>query len=146
MLPSLTSLAMSDPVAQVDVRLSLGSLLLGTYFNSCLYTFQMLFTAQLLFTCRRKDSRATKAMLVAMALVSSIDVLASYASVYLYGIIHYGSTSYLASQYWPIPVYILTTSILATGSQAFLARRLYKLSKSWLALLVVAVFSICSLG
>ncbi|KAJ7777476.1 hypothetical protein B0H14DRAFT_3508079 [Mycena olivaceomarginata] len=75
--------------------------------------------------------------------IDTVSTFADCACVYLYTITHAGDPVYLATQHWPIALYIVTTAIVAVLVQSFLVERYWRFTKSiiitlFLGLLITA--------
>lgn len=44
-----------------------------------------------------------------LLVVDLTSTISDYACVWMYSIAHWGDEAFLANQYWPIPVYLVTT-------------------------------------
>jgi len=111
----------------------LGALLVGTYGNSILYTLELVGVTRyylLAASKRHKDTLPLQAMVYFIFLMDTVSTLATYASVYLYTITHWGDFLYLQTQYWPRAVSLITTGIVGTLVQCFLIYRYWRMSSN----------------
>ncbi|KAJ6525047.1 hypothetical protein DFH09DRAFT_1188961 [Mycena vulgaris] len=107
--------------------ITLGALLVGTWANSMLYTVEVI-QAAYYYSHFKHDNWMLKLLVTSAIAIDSVSMIANYASVYLYTITHWGNLAYLQDQYWPIPLYMFTTGIVAALAQSFLAGRYWLLS------------------
>ncbi|KAJ7281095.1 hypothetical protein C8J57DRAFT_1501286 [Mycena rebaudengoi] len=104
----------------------LGALLVGTWL---LYTVEV--TQAIYFYRNFKHDNWMLKLLVSSAIaIDSVSMIANYASVYLYTIIHWGDLAYVQNQYWFIPLYLFTTGTVAALVQGFLAARYWRLTRN----------------
>ncbi|KAJ6512300.1 hypothetical protein DFH09DRAFT_1197523 [Mycena vulgaris] len=96
----------------------LGALLVGTWANSAAYYYRHF----------KHDNWKLKLLVTSAVAIDFVSMIANYASVYLYTITHWGGLAYLENQYWPLPLYIFSTSTVASLAQGFLAFRYWRLS------------------
>ncbi|KAF7342136.1 hypothetical protein MVEN_01801300 [Mycena venus] len=127
----------------VSLDKAVGSLLLGTYLNSCLLVVE-LFQLIHYFRYMKNDSRIMKTVVVIAAFVNAIDTLAAYSAVYLYAISHWGDAQYLAVQNWPITVHFATTGFVGALVQAFMLYRFWRMTEHTLTVGIIALFSAAS--
>ncbi|KAJ6525053.1 hypothetical protein DFH09DRAFT_1188984 [Mycena vulgaris] len=119
--------------------ITLGALLVGTWANSMLYTVEVI-QAAYYYRHFKHDNWTLKLLVTSAIAIDSVSMIANYASVYLYTITHWGNLAYLQNQYWPIPLYMFTTGIVAALAQSFLAGRYWLLT--WLVAEAVTDISI----
>ncbi|KAJ7649370.1 hypothetical protein DFH06DRAFT_1208115 [Mycena polygramma] len=122
-----------------------GALLIGTWLNSLLYTAEII-QATYYFRHFQNDCWVLKALVTTACLVDALSMLANYACVYLSAIIHAGDPAYLARQYWPVPLYLFTTGLVAALVQVFLAVRYWKLSKNMVITMILFGCNTVALG
>ncbi|KAJ6505894.1 hypothetical protein C8R47DRAFT_1316044 [Mycena vitilis] len=122
-----------------------GALLIGTWLNSLLYTVEIL-QAAYYFRRFQNDSWVRKALVITACLVDALSMLANYACVYLATILDAGDPAYLARQYWPVPLYLFTTGLVAALVQVFLAVRYWKLSKNMVITMILFACNTLALG
>ncbi|KAK7030375.1 hypothetical protein VNI00_014119 [Paramarasmius palmivorus] len=110
---------------------TLGGLLGGTWANSYLFMIEIIMMYQY-FSRYKTDHITLKLMVLGILAVDILGVLGDYACVYLYTVTHWGDKEYLSNQYWPIPVYVVTTGISAFVVQHYLIYRYWTVSRNWL--------------
>ncbi|KAJ7111936.1 hypothetical protein C8R44DRAFT_882966 [Mycena epipterygia] len=113
-----------------SLDLTIGCLLFASWGNMILFTIQLLQTYNY-FLKYPKDSWFNKGSVLVALGADSMTVFACLASVYLYMVTHWGNQTYLASQPWCIPVYIIGTGVTATVVQVWLTRMVWNLTKQW---------------
>ncbi|KAJ6479066.1 hypothetical protein C8R45DRAFT_1101487 [Mycena sanguinolenta] len=119
----------------------LGSLLIGTWASSLLYTAE-LYQAVYYYLHFKNDNWRLKMLVSVTFSIDTVAVLNDYAC---YTITHAGDTGYLANQNRSIPVYVFTTATVAAPVQIFLASRYWKFAQKrfitlFLSLLILAAF------
>ncbi|KAJ7861020.1 hypothetical protein B0H14DRAFT_3445747 [Mycena olivaceomarginata] len=119
-----------------------GALLIGTWVSSLLYMAE-LFQAVYYFRHFKHDDWKLKTQVTVTFTIDTVSTFADCACVYLYTITHAGDPVYLATQHWPIALYIVTTAIVAVLVQSFLVERYWRFTKSiiitlFLGLLITA--------
>ncbi|KAJ6544985.1 hypothetical protein DFH09DRAFT_658171 [Mycena vulgaris] len=124
--------------------LTIGCLLFASWANMILFTLQGLQTYSY-FVKYPKDLWFNKISVVACLASDFVTVFMCCSSAYLYMVTHWGSESYVASQPWCIPVYIIGTGITATIVQVWLTRMVYNLTKQWFWIPFIAVFILVGL-
>ncbi|KAF8142493.1 hypothetical protein K438DRAFT_1877946 [Mycena galopus ATCC 62051] len=125
--------------------ITLGALLVGTWANSILYTIEVRQTAY--YYRNFKHDRWTLKLLVSSAIaIDSVSMIANYASVYLYTITHWGDLAYMQDQYWPYPLYVFTTGMVAALVQSFLATRYWRLTHNRFITLTLFFFIMVAIG
>ncbi|KAJ7603520.1 hypothetical protein DFH06DRAFT_1393117 [Mycena polygramma] len=122
----------------VSLDKAVGSLLLGTYVNSCLFVDE--------FRHQNNDSRAMKAVVGIAAALNALDTVANISAVYLYAITHWGNSQYLAVQNWPIAAHFVATGIVGALVQGFMLFRFWRMTEHWLTVGILALFSAASLA
>ncbi|KAF8175614.1 hypothetical protein K438DRAFT_1979517 [Mycena galopus ATCC 62051] len=125
--------------------ITLGALLVGTWANSILYTIEVIQTAY--YYRNFKHDRWMLKLLVSSAIaIDSVSMIANYASVYLYTITHWGDLAYMENQYWPYPLYVFTTGVVAALVQSFLATRYWRLTQNRFITLTLFLFIMAAIG
>ncbi|KAJ7683676.1 hypothetical protein B0H17DRAFT_1204974 [Mycena rosella] len=124
--------------------LTIGCLLFSSWANMILFTLQCLQTYQY-FMKYPKDIWFNKISVAACLGSDFMTVFACLSSVYLYMVTHWGSETYIASQPWCIPVYIIGTGITATIVQVWLTRMVLNLTKQWMWIPLISVFILVGL-
>ncbi|KAF9257505.1 hypothetical protein L218DRAFT_1017607 [Marasmius fiardii PR-910] len=119
---------------------SLGGLLAGTWVNSYFFMIELIMVYRYYTRCR-SDPLWLKLVVLTTLLVDTTSTLNHYACVYLYTITHWGDRDYLMRQYWPIPVYLITTGASAWIVQQFLIYRYWSLSKNRFISLALVITS-----
>ncbi|KAJ6626087.1 hypothetical protein B0H10DRAFT_572233 [Mycena sp. CBHHK59/15] len=107
----------------------IGALLIGTWVNSMLLSIEME-QAIYYYTNFPNDNWMLKCLVTTALTVDAVSALCNYASVYLYCITHWGEPTYLQNQYWPVPLYLFATGLVASLVQSFLAVRYWNLTKN----------------
>ncbi|KAJ7701376.1 hypothetical protein B0H17DRAFT_1045206 [Mycena rosella] len=121
--------------------LTLGCLLFSSWANMVLFTLEM----YQYFMRYPRDAMFNK-VFVLMALASDFTtVFACLSANYLYLVTHWGATSYLLTQPWCVPVYVVSTSISSAVVQFWLARMVFNLTKQWIWIPVISVFILAGL-
>lgn len=124
----------------IDIESTVGGLLAGTWVNSYFFMIELIMCYRYFTRYGRSDPIWLKGV-VAMALaVDTTSTINHYACVWLYTITHWGEVDYVKKQYWPIPVYLVTTGASAWIVQQFLIYRFYLLSKNrWISPILLTV-------
>ncbi|ESK89119.1 hypothetical protein Moror_5292 [Moniliophthora roreri MCA 2997] len=128
-----------------DLDKSLGGLLAGTWVNSYFFMIELIMCYRY-FARYRNDPIWLKLVVVVTLAVDLTSTINHYACVYLYTITHWGDEDYLHRQYWPIPVYLITTGVSAWIVQHFLIYRFWMLSKNWYISIVLVLTSISAMA
>ncbi|KAJ7053155.1 hypothetical protein C8F01DRAFT_1375326 [Mycena amicta] len=124
----------------------LGALLIGTWANSVLYAVEVIQTAYY-YRHFKHDKWTLKLLVSSVIAIDSVSMIANYASVYLYTIIHWGDLAYLQNQYWPDPLYVISTGAVAALVQSFLVVRYWRLTKNnFITLTLFAVITVAAGG
>ncbi|KAJ7775454.1 hypothetical protein B0H16DRAFT_1684378 [Mycena metata] len=123
----------------------LGALLVGTWANSVLYTVEVI---QGVYYYRhfKRDNWKLKLLVSSAIAIDSVSMIANYASVYLYTITHWGNLAYLENQYWPDPLYVFATGVVAALAQSFLTVRYWLLTKNKFITLTLFAFITVAAG
>ncbi|KAJ6569146.1 hypothetical protein B0H19DRAFT_1134670 [Mycena capillaripes] len=122
-----------------------GALLVGTWVNSFLYTAE--FIQAVYYYCHfRNDHWLLKLLVVTACTCDALSMIANYACVYLTTIIHAGDPTYLPEKYWPVPLYMFTTGIVAALVQSFLVVRYWRLTKNTFLTMILFIFVAASIG
>ncbi|KAJ7918153.1 hypothetical protein B0H13DRAFT_1993560 [Mycena leptocephala] len=122
---------------------TVGSLLLGTYLNSCLLVLE-LFQMSHYFRRMNNDSWIMKTVVGIVGFINAIDTLATISAVYLYAITHWGNTQYLVIQNWPITAHFVATGLVGALVQAFMLYRFWRMTEHTLTVCILALFSTAS--
>ncbi|THV00032.1 hypothetical protein K435DRAFT_855137 [Dendrothele bispora CBS 962.96] len=129
-----------------DLNDVLGSLLIGTWLNAMLYMLEILQVYRY-FDNYTTDRLIFKIAVIAVFLLDTLCTIAACASVYLkYSVLHWGDEIYLQQQYWPIPVYLVTTGTCASVVQIFMLSRYWHLTRRKLVTCIIAFMILISLG
>ncbi|KAJ7701377.1 hypothetical protein B0H17DRAFT_185750 [Mycena rosella] len=124
--------------------LTLGCLLFSSWANMVLFTLELRQMYQY-FMRYPRDAMFNK-VFVLVALASDFTtVFACLSQNYLYLVTHWGTTSYLLTQPWCVPVYVVGSSISAAVVQFWLARMVFNLTKQWIWIPVISVFILAGL-
>ncbi|KAE9397919.1 hypothetical protein BT96DRAFT_921124 [Gymnopus androsaceus JB14] len=124
---------------------TLGALLIGTYANSLLYMVEILQVYRY-YRSYPGDHVVLKGVVLLAFLIDTLSTLGNYSCVYLYTITHWGDESYVVNQYWPIPVYLITTGLSAFIVQTYLNHRYWRLTKHYIVTPILLLFSLTALG
>ncbi|KAF8163941.1 hypothetical protein K438DRAFT_1985052 [Mycena galopus ATCC 62051] len=82
-----------------------------------------------------KDVRFRKGLLLCCTFSSSLSMVGAFANVYYPTVTFWGNSVGLEKQLWGFPVYVVFNSVTGAMVDAFLIRRLYRLSNIlWLAI------------
>ncbi|KAJ7436980.1 hypothetical protein B0H11DRAFT_2108749 [Mycena galericulata] len=122
-----------------------GALLIGTWANSFLYMAELI-QARYYFRHFKHDDWKLKTLVTVAFLIDTASTLGDFACVYLYTITHAGDTAYLADQHWPIPLYLITTAVIAVLIQSFLVVRYWWFTRNILVTLINSVLIIVAFG
>ncbi|KAJ6509831.1 hypothetical protein DFH09DRAFT_1333943 [Mycena vulgaris] len=125
--------------------ITLGALLMGTWANSILYTIEVI-QAAYYYRHFKHDNWMLKLLVSSTIAIDSVSMIANYASVYLYTITHWGDLAYVQNQYWPYPLYVFTTGVVAALVQGFLAARYWLLAKNRFITLTLFFFIMVAIG
>ncbi|KAJ7215226.1 hypothetical protein C8J57DRAFT_1396811 [Mycena rebaudengoi] len=119
--------------------LSLGCLLVSSWANMVLFTLEIkeIFNY---FGRYKRDPVFNKIMVLTAVSGDILTVFACLSSTYLYTVSHWGELDYVASQPWGIAGYVIGTGITGAAVQIFLARMVFKLTKQWIWLPILALF------
>ncbi|KAK7007626.1 hypothetical protein R3P38DRAFT_3028400 [Favolaschia claudopus] len=107
----------------------LGSILVASWANGMLLVVSC---SQAYFYYRTfpKDHWATKGTVLSAIVVDFINVMANYASIYLYAITNWGDLDYLfARAYWPLYIYVLSLGASGFIVQNYLTFRYWRATK-----------------
>ncbi|KAF7368057.1 hypothetical protein MSAN_00871600 [Mycena sanguinolenta] len=147
-----------------NVDTVLGALLVGTWGNSVLYTIEViqacgskfhgeemlnLLQAAYYYRHFKHDDNWKLKLLVSSAIaIDSVSMVANYASVYLYIIIHWGEIwrIYRTSIGQFDPLYVLSTGIVAALAQSFLTARYWLLARNKFITVILFFFIIVAAG
>ncbi|KAJ7439116.1 hypothetical protein FB451DRAFT_1570096 [Mycena latifolia] len=145
----------------LPVNIVIGALLVGTWVGSLLYTVQIhqvcalldpggdmllsLFKAVYYFRHFKNDNWKLKALVTFACIVDAAGMIANYAGVYLYAVTHWGDTLFLTKQYWPVPLFAISTCIGSSVVQTFLIVRYWLLTKNWFVSGILLLFMLAAL-
>ncbi|KAJ6568052.1 hypothetical protein DFH09DRAFT_1155672 [Mycena vulgaris] len=104
----------------------LGALLVGTWANSILYSVEVI-QAAYYYRHFKHDNWKLKLLVTSAIAIDLVSMIANYASVYL-------------NQYWPLPLFIFATGVVAALAQGFLATRYWLLTKNKFITLILFLF------
>ncbi|KAJ7782085.1 hypothetical protein B0H14DRAFT_3893968 [Mycena olivaceomarginata] len=142
----------------------LGALLVGTWANSVNICLGMLLRFEIIMDARfctpsklfrhaayyyrdfKQDNWMLKLLVFSTIVFDSVSMIANYASVYLYTITHWGDLPYLQNQYWFVPLFVFTTSVVAALAQSFLATRYWLLTKNKFITFILFFFITAAAG
>ncbi|KAJ6492973.1 hypothetical protein DFH09DRAFT_1451341 [Mycena vulgaris] len=105
-----------------------------------------LIQARYYFSHFKYDDWKLKTLVLVAFLVDTVSTVGDYACVYLYTITHASDPVYLASQDWPIPLYLFTTAMIAVLVQSFLVVRYWWFTRNILVTLLNSFLSIVAFG
>ncbi|KAL0580559.1 hypothetical protein V5O48_001469 [Marasmius crinis-equi] len=118
---------------------SLGGLLCGTWVNSYFFMIELIMCYKY-FTRYQKDPLWLKMIVLITLLVDIVSTIDHYAMIYMALCIAFeeiwtlmlepGNEEFLKRQYWPMPVYLVTTGASAWIVQHFLIFRFWLLSRN----------------
>ncbi|KAJ6560593.1 hypothetical protein DFH09DRAFT_1364757 [Mycena vulgaris] len=123
----------------------LGALLVGTWANSILYTVEVI-QAAYYYRHFKHDNWKLKLLVTSAIAIDFVSMIANYASVYLYTITHWGNLAYLQNQYWPVPLFLFATGVVAALAQSFLAVRYWLLTRNKFITLTLFLFITVATG
>ncbi|KAF8168825.1 hypothetical protein K438DRAFT_1983679 [Mycena galopus ATCC 62051] len=108
-------------------------MLISTWFAAMLYGLALCKTWE--YVARYpKDVRFRKALLLCCMFSTSLSMVGAFANVYYPTVTFWGNTVQMQKQLWGYPLYAISNSVTGAMVDAFLIRRLYRLSKMlWLA-------------
>ncbi|KAJ7230856.1 hypothetical protein B0H12DRAFT_1147312 [Mycena haematopus] len=127
----------------VSLDKAVGSLLVGTYANSCLLVLE-LFQIIYYFRHMNNDNWIIKAVVVAAGFINAIDTFAAYSAVYLYAVSHWGNARYLAVQNWPITVHFAASGLVGLLVQGFMLYRFWRMTEHSITVGIIALVSAAS--
>ncbi|KAJ7481840.1 hypothetical protein FB451DRAFT_1556029 [Mycena latifolia] len=128
----------------VSLDKAVGSLLLGTYFNSSLLVVEIFQLIHYFRFVGKNDSWIIQSVVGIAAFVNIVDTLAAYHSVYLYAVTHWGNVHYLAIQNWPIVVHFVATGFVGTMVQGFMLYRFWRMTRHSITVGILGLFSLAS--
>ncbi|KAJ7466291.1 hypothetical protein FB451DRAFT_1260590 [Mycena latifolia] len=128
-----------------DLNTTTGALLIGTWANSFLYMAELI-QARYYFRHFKHDDWKLKTLVSVAFLVDTVSTVGDYACVYLYTVTHASDPGYLADQHWPIPLYLITTAVIAVLVQSFLVIRYWWFTRNILVTLLNFFLSIVAFG
>ncbi|KAF7349042.1 hypothetical protein MVEN_01425800 [Mycena venus] len=128
-----------------NADITLGALLVGTWANSILYTIEII-QAAYYYRHFKHDNWMLKLLVSSAIVIDSVSMIANYASVYLYTITYWGDLAYLQNQYWPYPLYLFSTGVVAALAQSFLVVRYWRLTKNHFITLTLFLFITVAIG
>ena len=128
---------------------TLGALLVATCVIMMLYTLEISQVCVYFKHHCQKDPVLVRTMVIVCLSFDSAGIIAECACVYLYTVTHWGDADYLLNQYWPIPMYVMTTAVTSMVVQMFLIRRYFHLVRGsdgpWKSI-CMAILSVASFG
>ncbi|KAK1223625.1 hypothetical protein PQX77_013503 [Marasmius sp. AFHP31] len=122
----------------------IGSVLIATWICAMLEML-ILKDTYYYFTNYRDDSIFLKLFVGFTVLVDVACLIAAFGQVYLAGVTYWGNPIVLVQQYWPIPVSLVTTAIVAFLVQSFLIHRLWVLTRNWFIPIALATAATVSM-
>ncbi|KAJ7443923.1 hypothetical protein B0H11DRAFT_452691 [Mycena galericulata] len=127
----------------VSLDKAVGSLLLGTYLNSCLLMLEV-YQIAYYFRHMSNDSWVMKTVVGVAGVVNAVDTWAAYDAVYLYAVTHWGNTQYLALQNWPIVVHFVAAGFVGALVQGFMLYRFWRMTRHSITVGVITLFSLAA--
>ncbi|KIK56838.1 hypothetical protein GYMLUDRAFT_173632, partial [Collybiopsis luxurians FD-317 M1] len=124
---------------------SFSTLLIGTWVCSALYSV-ILRETWYYFKNYSRDSLCLKLLIAVIVLCDTVALAATYTTVYLYAVTHWGELNYITRQYWPLYMLAISSGISAALVQSFLMARYYLLTRNWLCTLVGFVLISLTVG
>ncbi|KAL0565260.1 hypothetical protein V5O48_016766, partial [Marasmius crinis-equi] len=109
---------------------NLGGLLCGTWVNSYFFLIELIMCYKYFTRYHREDPFWLKMTVLITLLVDVVSTIDHYAMIYMYTNTHWGDEEFLKRQYWPMPVYLVTTGASAWIVQHFLIFRFWLLSRN----------------
>ncbi|KAJ7646176.1 hypothetical protein B0H17DRAFT_1338932 [Mycena rosella] len=128
-----------------NTNIVMGALLVGTWASSVLYTIEVI-QAAYYYRHFKHDNWMMKLLVWSVLAIDSVSIIANYASVYLYTIIHWGDLAYLQNQYWFDPLYAFATGAVTALVQSFLTTRYWALTRNRFITLALFFFITVALG
>ncbi|KAJ7677666.1 hypothetical protein B0H17DRAFT_1334235 [Mycena rosella] len=128
----------------VSMDKAVGSLLLGTYFNSALLVMEILQLAHYFRHMNKNDGWMINHVVGIAAFVNLVDTFMTYHSVYLYTVTYWGNVQYLAIQNWPIVVHFVATGFVGTLVQGFMLYRFWRMTQHSITVAILGLFSLAS--
>ncbi|EJD00128.1 uncharacterized protein FOMMEDRAFT_92323, partial [Fomitiporia mediterranea MF3/22] len=120
-------------------------MLAGTWANSLLLSVAFM-QALNYFQNYPRDPIQLRAAVALVILFNVWCTIVCYANVYLYCVTHWGNQVFLSAQYWPVPNYIISTSLSGFLVQTFLGWRFLRLSSNYIITGLLELCSLASLG
>ncbi|KAI5478339.1 small nuclear RNA activating complex, polypeptide 3, 50kDa [Pseudohyphozyma bogoriensis] len=111
------------------------ALLIGTWTNCCFYAVELVL-AYRYFSFYWGTDGFNNYLVLAALVVDTVGVAGCCAMIYQYCISYWGNQVFVQGQYWPFPVYIMTTSVSAVITQSFLISRVWGIFKGPIRLVV----------
>ncbi|KAF9265988.1 hypothetical protein L218DRAFT_971845 [Marasmius fiardii PR-910] len=124
---------------------TLGGLIGGTWANSYLFMIEIIMVARY-FSRFRSDPLWLKCVVSLTLAVDLTSTINHYACAYMYTVLHWGDRDYLQNQYWPFPVYLVTTGASAFIVQQSLIFRFWTLTKSLIVTIYLVLSSLAAFG
>ncbi|KAJ7577213.1 hypothetical protein C8J56DRAFT_899296 [Mycena floridula] len=106
-----------------------GSLLIGSWVNTMLYTLEIVAVVTYFSKCARNDPRRILVAVITVFLLDTAGTLAIWLDVYLYTASHWGQVAYIKTQTWPFSVMLYCTGLTAFLVQSFLIVRYWRFTQ-----------------
>ncbi|KAJ7337719.1 hypothetical protein DFH08DRAFT_1015108 [Mycena albidolilacea] len=114
----------------------LGSILIGSSLSSMLYGL-VLTQAYEYFLLYPTDVMYRKSLVLSTVFFCTVALVAEYANVYLPTVTFWRDTEKVQKQYWPVPLFVTTSTFVGVLVNSFLISRFYSLSKNlWISFLL----------
>ncbi|KAJ7309298.1 hypothetical protein DFH08DRAFT_1049941 [Mycena albidolilacea] len=115
---------------------SFGSMLIGSWLSSILYAL-VVTQAYRYFLLYPMDVMYRKILVLSTVFFCTVALVADYANVYLPMVTFWGDTEKVQKQYWPVPLFVTTSTFVGVLVNSFLISRFYFLSKNlWISILL----------
>jgi hypothetical protein len=122
----------------------LGAMLVGSWINMACFMLEL--TQIVSYFRTYNDGWLIRAGVILALLADTVSTVAISAGVYLYTIVHWGDLPYLLSQYWPLPLFIISTGVTEVIVQAYLISRYYSLSGNRFVCFLLICLTLTALG
>ncbi|KAJ7323879.1 hypothetical protein DFH08DRAFT_941366 [Mycena albidolilacea] len=113
-----------------------GSMLIGAWLAAMLYGVVVTQSYQY-FLLHPEDGMYRKFLVLSTVLFCTVALAADYANVYLPTVTFWGDTEKVQKQYWPVPLFVTTSTFVGVLVNSFLIHRFYSMSKNlWISILL----------
>ncbi|KAJ7877903.1 hypothetical protein B0H14DRAFT_3780686 [Mycena olivaceomarginata] len=122
-----------------------GSILIGSWLSSMLYAL-VVTQAYQYFRLFPTDAMYRKGLVLSTLFFCTVALVADYANVYMPTVTFWGNAEKVNIQYWPVPLFVTTSTFVEVLVNSFLIHRFYSLSKNlctsiFLSLLMILGFA-----